>query len=172
MIGSNMHYNIVEDSQPTSPREFDNLGKILYTSNRHILGDENVSSEKIQYIIDSKDYIHLPVYAYIHGSIVLNTTGFSCPWDSGMSGIIYVSKNKVREDFKKKLISNKLYNTVLDILKSEVDVFSKYLNGEVYGYEILNDKEEIIDSCYGYYGFEEAEIAAKETMTYHKKSVA
>lgn len=167
-----MDYNIVVDSDPVSPREFNNFGKILYTSSRYTLGDEQASSEEINIILNSKDYITLPVYAYIHSGIALNTTGFSCPWDSGMSGIIYVSKDRVREDFKKKLISKKLYNIVLDILKSEVDVYGKYLNGEVYGYEIINDDGDVVDSCYGYYGSEEAEIAAKDTITWYKNKAA
>ena len=167
-----MHYNIVVDSDPMSPREFSNFGKILYTSNRYALGDEQASAEKINFVLNSKDYISLPVYAYIHSGIALNTTGFSCPWDSGMSGIIYVSKNKVREDFKKKLISKKLYNIVLDILKSEVDVYGKYLNGEVYGYEIINDDGDVVDSCYGYYGSEETEIAAKDAITWYNNKAA
>jgi len=167
-----MDYNIVVDNDPVSPREFTNFGKILYTSSRYALGDEQASAEEINFILNSKDYISLPVYVYIHSGIALNTTGFSCPWDSGMSGIIYVSKDRVREDFKKKLISKKLYNIVLDILKSEVDVYGKYLNGEVYGYEIINDDGDVVDSCYGYYGSEEAEIAAKDAITWYKNKAA
>lgn len=167
-----MHYNIVVDTDPMSPREDCNLGKILYTSSRYILGDEQVSPDKINNIMNSEDYIYLPVYAYIHGGVALNTTGFSCPWDSGMSGIIYMSKDDIRSQFNKKRISPKLYNQVLDILRGEIDIYNKYLNGDVYGYEIVNDNGDIVDSCYGYYGSEEAEIAAKDAITWYKNQAA
>ena len=58
------------------------------------------------------DNVVLPVYMYDHSGITINTTGFSCPWDSGMVGIIYVSKEKIREKFNIKRISSKLIEKV------------------------------------------------------------
>lgn len=160
-----MKYSIVDDCDPISPREFCNLGKIVYVSWRYKLGDEKVSNEQLEEIMNDKNNIVLPVYAYIHGGVSLNTTGFSCIFDSGVCGCIYVSKEDVRKEFDKKVISKKLREQVEGILRSEVELYSKYLSGECYGYQIY-DEGEIVDSCYGYFSVSEAEEQAKDSLNY------
>ena len=90
------------DNDPENPRtEWDNLGTITCSPrSREYLGEKNMDVEEMEEIFNNKkEYISLPVYAYIHSGTCLNTTGFSCPWDSGQSGIIYVSHAKIREEF-------------------------------------------------------------------------
>jgi hypothetical protein len=55
-------------------------------------------------------------------------------------------------------------------LKEEVEVYNQYLSGEVYGYQIIDDEGEVIDSLWGIYGYKEAEDLAKEAFEYHKKT--
>ena len=75
--------NVVPDYEPENPREaFDHLGTILYVSNRYNLGDRQVTGEEINDIVNRDDVYWLPVYAHIHGGIVLNTGGHNDPWDS------------------------------------------------------------------------------------------
>ena len=104
--------DIMQDNFPSSPRDNDNLGTILYCSSRYVLGDKCVSQEELIETLIRKDIISLPVYSYIHGGITINTTGFSCSWDSGQCGIIYIEKSKVRHEFGKKLISKQLAEKV------------------------------------------------------------
>lgn len=153
-----IHYD--QDAQ--SPRENDNLGTIIYTSTRYCLGDKRVDRDEIESIVNSDKYISLPVYAYIHSGTCLNTTGFSCPWDSGQCGIIYVEKSKIRQEWGKKKISPKLREKVLNNLRGEVEEFSRYLGGETYGYVIKGEDGEEYDSCWGFIGLEYAIEAAKE----------
>lgn len=153
-----IHYD--EDAQ--SPRENDNLGTIIYTSTRYDLGDKRMDQDAMKALSKRKDIIILPVYAYIHSGTVLNTTGFSCPWDSGQCGFIYVEKKKVREEWKVKSISAKLRAKILDNLRAEVDEFSSFLGGETYGYIIKDKNENEISSCWGYIGIEWVRQAAKE----------
>lgn len=156
---------IVNDPCPESPREWDNFGKILYgEKSRYILGDETASIEEMEEIHNSNKYISLSVYAYIHSGIALNTSGFSCPWDSGQCGIVCISKEKVRQIYNKKRISKKLYKQVEEILKSEIEIFSDYLNGEVYGFEICDKEGNCLDSCYGFYSIEDCEAEAKNCV--------
>lgn len=125
-----MQSYIMYDDCPENPRKFyETLGTMLFTSFRYELGDKRVDSSVIESILADKNNIVLPVYAYIHSGIVLNTTGFSCRFDSGMCGIIYVTKDKVREVYGKKQISPKLRKMVLEALKAEVEIFSNYLAG-------------------------------------------
>lgn len=154
---------IMYDESPESPSEWDNLGTIAYKSgSKYVLGYEEFPLEEMEEIANSKEYIWLPVYAYIHSGIALNTGGFSCPWGSGQSGLVFVSKQKIRQEYNKKRISKKLTESVKNILKSQVETFSQYLNGEVYGFMIEDKEGNCIDSCFGYYGLDFCEEQAKE----------
>lgn len=168
-----MRYEILVDDDPVHPRkDWDNLGTILYTSYRYLLGDERVDGDEIKSKMTDPSVIALPVYAYIHSGVMLNTGGFSCQWDSGQSGCIYISKEKVREEFKVKRISPKLHKRVEEILKSEVKLYSQYLEGDIYGYRIFDDQGEEVDSCWGLFGREYAEEAAQEAMQAIAKDAA
>jgi len=74
--------------------------------------------------------ISLPVYLYDHSGITVSTCPFSCPWDSGQVGIIYVLKEKVREEFSVDRISEQLEKKVIDILESEIKNLDQYLTSD------------------------------------------
>jgi len=113
----------------------------------------SIDHDKAQKNLEKK-YIILPVYKYEHGNVCYNTSGFSCPWDSGINGFIYVSKDKVREEYGIKNISPEWVQRIKDYLKDEVETFSNAMSGEVYGYTIENSEGEELDSCFGFYGFD------------------
>lgn len=163
---------IVADTDPFSPREWDNLGTIYYSSRHYTLGDKCVSKDEIEAIMADKEMIYLPVYAYIHSGIVMNTTGFSCPWDSGMSGIIAVSKDKVRKEFNTKRITKAILDKVNSALKGEVEIYSQYLGGEVYGYQIEDKTGDIVDSCYGFYSEDEAKSEGEASLKFYQNKAA
>ena len=146
-----MQINIVYDPDAENPRNWDNLGTLAI---RNHFGDEEPTTPP-------KDSFWLPVYRYEHGCTLFNTTGFHCPWDSAQTGYIYVLDSKVREEFGVKRISPKLRARVIEILKSEVAVYSAWANGEVYGFEI----PELGESCYGFYDRDEAIEEAKSWLT-------
>ena len=153
---------IFDDLNPCSPREFDNLGTMVCFHRRYNLGDETElkssdfsSWEELEnYLYKEEDaLIAIPVFMYDHSGLWINTTGFSCPWDSGQIGYIYISKEKVRREYSCKRISKKLKEMIREMLCSEVDLYNDYLSGNVYGFT-LTDKEnaEEIDSSCGFYG--------------------
>ena len=153
---------IFDDLNPCSPREFDNLGTMVCFHRRYNLGDETElkssdfsSWEELEsYLYKEEDaLIAIPVFMYDHSGLWINTTGFSCPWDSGQVGYIYISKEKVRREYSCKRISKKLKEMIREMLCSEVDLYNDYLCGNVYGFT-LTDKEnaEEIDSSCGFYG--------------------
>ena len=153
---------IFDDLNPCSPREFDNLGTMVCFHRRYNLGDKTElkssdfsSWEELEnYLYKEEDaLIAIPVFMYDHSGLWINTTGFSCPWDSGQIGYIYISKEKVRREYSCKRISKKLKKMIREMLCSEVDLYNDYLSGNVYGFT-LTDKEnaEEINSSCGFYG--------------------
>ena len=152
------------DTDPESPREWDNLGEILYMKrSRETLGDRGVTPEEMNEILARKDIVYLPVYAYVHSGVCLNTTGYSCPWDSGQSGIIFVTKERILKEYSRKIVTKKVREAVKEVLRQEVETYSKYLGGEVYGYQILDQDGGEIDSCWGIFGLEYCRQEATES---------
>ena len=89
---------------------------------------------------------------YDHGGITISTSPFSCPWDSGKIGVIFVSRKKVREEYSWKVITNKRKNQIIQYLKSEITTYDQYIRGDVYGYRVIDSDGEELDSCWGFFG--------------------
>mgnify|MGYP001428497464 CR=1 FL=1 len=146
---------ICYDPYPENPRDWDNLGTMVCWHRRYLLGDEHnfESPEKFFREVNHKNAIILPLYLYDHSGITMNTTGFHCPWDSGLVGFIYVKKEKIREEFGVKRVTKKIRKIVEECLVNEVKIYDFYLRGEVFGY-VIEENGEVIDSCWGFYGLD------------------
>lgn len=165
--------DIIYDENAESPREWDNLGKMICFHSRYNLPNEqdltnfktdnfNSWEEMKKELIKEYDpCLILPVFMYDHSGLSLNTGGFSCQWDSGQIGFILATKKQVMEEWKVKRISKKLKSLVESNLKGEVETYSNYLNGDVYGFEITDENDEFLDSCYGFYEIEDAKKEAE-----------
>ena len=77
-----------------------------------------------------------------------------------MVGFVIAEKDKVRKEYKVKRISKKLREQVKQILEDEIDVFDKYLSGQVYAYSI----EDTDIACSGFYDYDEMVKYAKEEV--------
>ena len=166
---------IEQDNNPDSPREWDNLGTMVCAHRRYHLGDEQFDGHyydggPLKEFLNRKDILWLPLYLYDHSGITMNTTGFSCPWDSGMVGFIYVTKEDVLKEFKHKIVDKKLKDHVYKILKGEVETYDQYLTGDVYGYIITDPDGNETDSCWGFYGYKYCLEEAQSMVDWHVKN--
>lgn len=134
--------------------------------------------ERIQAEFD-KQFISLPVYLMDHSGLSVSTGGFSCPWDSGQLGLIYVSKDKVRQEYGIKHVTKAWQEKVEGYLRGEVETYDQYLTGDVWGFQIFEvpegaDPEELeeVESCYGFFGEEAAEEEAKANLAYYEEHYA
>jgi hypothetical protein len=153
---------VVQDSCYDSPRYWDNLGTMICFHKRYDLGDKhnysvddyNSWEELSKAIIkeEGKGAIILPLYLYDHSGISISTGAFSCRWDSGQVGFIIADRKKVLQEFGGKILTKKLKDQVTKILENEVQTYSQYLEGDVYGFIIEDEEGEQLDSCFGFYG--------------------
>jgi hypothetical protein len=112
----------------------------------------------------------LPLYLYDHSGITMNTTGFSCQWDSGQVGFIFISKQKMLLEYGGKIVTKKLKDRVTEYLKNEVETYDQFIMGNVYGFRVFkveNGEEEELDSCWGFYGEDECIDEGKGIMEYY-----
>lgn len=153
---------VVQDSCGDNPRSWDNLGTMVCFHNRYDLGDKHSydaddysgweEMEKAILKEEGRGTVILPLYLYDHSGISMSTGAFSCRWDSGQVGFILANKKSILEEFGGKIVTKKLRERIEGILEGEVETYTKYLEGDVYGFVIEDEEGEHIDSCYGFYG--------------------
>lgn len=123
---------------------------------RYTLGDKHdYTVEGAKDILDRKDVIALPLFLYDHSGITISCKPFSCPWDSGQVGFIYVDYEKIKKEFSAKKVGPVLREKVRKILIGEVETYDQYLRGDIYYYVVEKDGEDI-DSLGGIFGYDEA----------------
>jgi len=140
-----------------SPRDWDNLGTMVcfhkrgkYGDNHDYKADEFNGWDELENQIreDHPNCIILPIYMYEHSGVTINTTGFSCPWDSGRLGLIFISREKINEEFNK----SRTDKQIEEYLQNEVAVYDQFLTGDVWGFRMLDSRGEEKDACWGFYG--------------------
>ncbi len=176
---------ICPDTDPESPRKWDNLCEIHACHNRYNLGDEGFNynlhdeerfNEMKREAKKNKDIV-LPLYAYEHGNIALSLSNdsypFNCRWDSGQVGYMVIRRKKALEDTipESKIFHTALKKRCMRIAKSEIETYNQYFRGDVYGYKIEDENGDELDSCWGYYGIEDAITEAKSVVDYRVQKV-
>ncbi len=122
--------------------------------------------------IVNKHFVILPLYLYDHSGITMSTGAFSCPWDSGHVGWTYLRLEKARKDLflsKEQPTPVEVRQHALEALESEVEEYDQYLTGQVFGFityalGLDGEKDEELDSCWGFYGEKAALEAGKESL--------
>ena len=149
------------DDNPNDPREDCNIGTMCLFHKRYRLGDKHDfnSPEDLKLFINENEVVWLNVYGYDHGGLTIKTSPFSCPWDSGQLGVIFVTKEEVVKNFGD--FSEESIAKAEKCLQAEVSLYDDYVQGNVYGFRVLDGDNEI-DSCWGFYGYDHKESGLLE----------
>lgn len=159
---------VLQDTDASSPREFENVGVMACWHRRYNLGDVQPKESPEEWLKANapKGSIILPLYLYDHSGISMSTGSFGDMWDSGQVGWIVATPAKMREHTGKKRLTAKLRADVEKWLKQEVKTYDDFLTGNVWGYTIESVKDcescghktkgddeiPVDDSCWGFYG--------------------
>lgn len=154
-------YEIEQDCDPFNPRvEYDNVATFVTWHRNYDLTDPNaqMTQEQMKEFMKLSRRTHefVPLYLMDHSGLSMSTGPFLCPWDSGQVGWAYVAKKDIERGFpgcKHWRVKAK------KIINAEVETFSQYLSGDVWGYRILEDGEEV-ESCWGFFGHDYCEQEA------------
>ena len=155
------------DECPTNPREDYNLTRMVCFHKRYDLGDSHDykhddydSWDEMEKNITRMEnpIVIKPLYLYDHGGITISTKPFGDRWDSGQIGFVFIRKDDVKNEFSIKRCGQNMVERCDVLLEGEVDVYDKYLRGEVYGYDIVrvtqcelgHEHEEGLERCGDY----------------------
>lgn len=169
---------VFQDENPSSPREDDNLTRMICFHGRYNLGDKHDFDsndfdswdEMEKYIIATeKPIIIKPLYLYDHSGITISTSPFSCRWDSGRIGFVFITKESARKNFSVKRCTKDIVEKCEKILEAEVDTYDKYLRGGSYGFRVYevsgcdlgHKHEEELESCWGFNDIDECMTEGK-----------
>ena len=120
-------------------------------------GEYEKAARKIKQAIryaESKAIV-MPLYMYDHGGVIISTGAFSDPWDSGQVGFIVTGRAEFsRACGKVTRWTKKQIERAEAFISAEIDTFSQYINGDVYGFVIEDEDGNEEDSCWGFYGYD------------------
>lgn len=109
-------------------------------------------------VIEKGGGLVLPLYLYDHSGITMSTGSFSCPWDSGTVGFIYMLKETIDENWDGDEEKAKA------CLEAEVKEYDQFIRNDVWRYVVEDEDGETVDSCGGYFGDEYCEIEGKSVL--------
>lgn len=160
---------ISNDDIGMNPRtDFDNGGRMICFHNRYELGDLDHEfsdpQEVTDYVNSDKVLASLPLFLYDHSGITMSSGAFSCKFDSGQVGVIYITQegcDKIGydENWRKTSYSKLTMKEALEkVLEAEVKEYDKHIREGWYSYNI----EETDDSCGGFLGIDHEESGLME----------
>lgn len=163
--------NIIPDDDPDDPRGWGNLGHMICSHRRYNLGDEQFNAEDYDSALEVEEYlmiergavICLPLYLIDHSGLRLNTSGYRSidpqGWDWGLVGFIYTTIAEIDEWYGNH--DQETIKKAEEQLRQEVDIYDKFISGQVYGYIVYDNEGLEISACYGWYDEKEAYEEAK-----------
>lgn len=136
------------------------LAELIRDDEQELREGEDISKGELIRLIEEKGTIIMPLYLYDHSGITISTGRFSCSWDSGQIGWIYITKEKIEAEGWTKEQAEKY-------LEGEVETYDDYLTGNMWGWRVVGDGENTEDgnSCWGYYGTEGIKDALQEARS-------
>src|SRR3990167_6184101 len=161
--------SIYQDADPMDPRkEFDNGGVMVCLHRSYDLGDRKPTDTELRAARNGslERYLRryqqavavLPLGLLDHGGLYMYvgsgphwTDGAG--WDSGCVGFIYLSASEGVENPE-------------SLLRAEVEEYNQYLTGECYGYVVKDEEDEVVDSCWGFYGWASVKEGAESAADY------
>lgn len=154
-------FEICLDPDPDDPRSWDNLGTMICWHRRYQLGDwhDYVDPKAFRAEIHDGNAVILPVFLFDHSGLTLST---SCEifrafdavgWDWGQLGYIFAFKADICQAYRVKRLTPALIAQVQEVLRDEVAVYNKFVQGDVYSY-LLTDRRtgDVVDACTGFFG--------------------
>lgn len=162
-------YRILHDEDCANPREFDNLGQLALYPNHYLRSeldiDELPDKEEVAMIFSLDIYLNAGIFFS-----AVSERSFNDVFDGGNAGYVIVTYKQVEK------IYGGNYKNMPDLrekisksVKLEIVALNAYMNGDCWAYQIFDGEDDsgrMLDSCCGFYSYEDAENEAKAQIKY------
>jgi len=132
------------DQHAESPRQWDNMTKFIMFHRRYNLPHEvDIHEQDYSSWDEMEEELHqqykwvYPVFMYDHSGLAFSINSFSCRFDSGQVGFVVCDEGEASD--------------ACAWAKAELQTYSDYANGNVFGF-LVEENGEHIHSCGGFYG--------------------
>ena len=163
-----------DDCGSDSPRDWCNVATLLLQHRRRswpweddsLDKDDSLDELRAAILAAHPGAIICTVQAYEHGGVILRASesmiGPSDGFDSGIAGLAYVTAEQLQTEWMAYGQSaEEARNHALKCIAGEIDTYSQWCNGDVYGIVIEDPTGETLDSCWGSYGHDESRREAQ-----------
>lgn len=150
---------IFHDETPENPRNFCNQCKMYFWHRAYDLGDSHDYPKTVTFT-GKKDVVRFfkKSNAHVFPVYMMDHSGFSFSMDPKMFQAM--DPHHFDWGFLGVIVIEKKTRKARKIAQAELDIYSAYVEGDVYGYEIFDQSGDLVDSCWGYYGIDEVRDAA------------
>lgn len=91
------------------------------------------------------EWIGFPVFMYEHSGVAFSLRPFSCPWDSGRVGTLFLKRSEFRKPYRR-------------AAEQWLRYYNDWASGNVWGYVVEDEDGEHIDSCWGFIGDPDSDV--------------
>lgn len=137
---------IFSEDAPENPfKEWDGLPGIIGWHRRYDFNTRKQDSRKTagEFLEEAEreGYYIRPLFMYEHSGLAFSLSPFSCRWDSGRIGFMFLEKEdrETPEEDKKRV-------------ESAIKLLNDYVSGNVFGFSVKTPDGEEVDSCWGFFG--------------------
>lgn len=157
---------IKHDMYPDSPLEWDMLGKFILSHDDYVLGHDHnynfrdfIDGMELEEKLSEEYMITEPISLYDHSGISISR-GIAYGWDSSFIGFFCLTEKDVELITKDKETKEEKNQAIDDHIDSVVNLYDKYLRGQVYSILIEKNyydpivgerKVDVLDSLSGIY---------------------
>lgn len=177
---------LVDEDPPNPRRDYDPLATFVCDHKSYDLGDTNLkklTGYDVPGFLGTEAHVMDSIESHIrkhHGAVVFVWLGLldhsglhiyegggASPfdpggWDSGTIGFAFVSRETVIYEYGEDTAETR--ETALSALRGEIETYDMYMRGDVYGYQVVDDDEEVVDSLWGIYGYQNALKELEEAL--------
>ena len=145
----NLGYFITVEKNRYSPDKNETLENIVKTTGDEVESQEdhkNAIMREIEAYTKEKVVAIYPIVRYEHGGVVYKL-GTMHGFDYSNCGFYIITDKTQKANGSKKKDFEK-------VIKAELDMYNKYINGDVYCFILYDNEGDMIDNCGGYYDIE------------------
>ena len=169
-------FTIYQETDALNPREAENKGRMLCKHRRYILGDVDASGDLSDMISGHPDFdsvsadfdrqdpaslfrlaqglgiiaVYLELHLYDHSGITMSTIPFSCAFDSGQVGVIYMTHSDMDTHYGGSEAHH--CNQAKAHMKAEVKAYNAFISEDTFGFLLVDDDGTMICERSGYEG--------------------